>query len=42
MFVRLKSSRTAKHPTLQIVEGVRQGTTVRQKVVASLGTVKDQ
>jgi hypothetical protein len=41
MFVRLKSSKTSKHPTLQIVEGVRDGNKVRQKVVASLGVVKD-
>ena len=41
MFVRLKSSRTSKHSTLQIVEGVRDGNKVRQKVVASLGVVKD-
>ena len=42
MFIRLKSSKTAKHPTFQIVEGVRDGTKVRQKVVASLGVVKDE
>jgi hypothetical protein len=41
MFVRLKSSKTSKHPTFQIVEGVREGNKVRQKVVASLGIVKD-
>jgi hypothetical protein len=41
MFVRLKSSKTSKHPTFQIVEGVRDGNKVRQKVVASLGVVKD-
>lgn len=40
MFVRLKSSKTSKHPTFQIVEGVRDGNKVRQKVVASLGVVK--
>jgi len=41
MFVRLKSSKTSKHPTFQIVEGVRDGNKVRQKVIASLGVVKD-
>jgi hypothetical protein len=42
MFIRLKSSKTSKHPTFQIVEGVREGKKVRQKVVASLGVVKDE
>lgn len=42
MFIRLKSSKTSKHPTFQIVEGVRDGAKVRQKVVASLGVVKDE
>ncbi len=41
MFVRLKSSKTAKHPTFQIVKGVRNGDKVRQKVVASLGVIKN-
>jgi hypothetical protein len=41
MFVRLKSSKTAKDPTFQIVKGVREGNKVRQKVIASLGVVKD-
>lgn len=42
MYIRLKSSKTSKHPTFQIVEGVRDGKKVRQKVVASLGAVKDE
>lgn len=41
MFVRLKTSKTARHPTFQIVEGIRDGKRVRQKVIASLGVVKD-
>lgn len=42
MYVRLKSSKRSKHQTLQIVEGVRDGKKVRQRVIASLGVVRDQ
>lgn len=41
MFVRLKSSKSSRHPSLQIVEGMRVGKTVKQRVVASLGVVND-
>ena len=42
MYVRLKSSKQSRHNTLQIVEGVRKGKKVKQRVVASLGIVADQ
>ena len=42
MYVRLKSSKSSRHSTLQIVEGIREGKKVRQRVVASLGIVNDQ
>lgn len=42
MFIRLKTSKSSKHPTFQIVEGVRSGSKVRQKVVASLGVAKTE
>ena len=42
MYVRLKSSKSSRHSTLQIVEGVREGKKVKQRVVASLGVVNDQ
>ena len=41
MFIRLKTSKSSRHPTFQIVEGIRDGKKVRQKVIASLGVVKD-
>lgn len=40
MYVRLTKSKKSKHPTLQIVEGVREGKKVKQKIVASLGVIK--
>ena len=42
MYVRLKSSKRSRHQTLQIVEGIRQGKSVRQRVVASLGIIEDR
>lgn len=42
MYVRLKSSKKSRNSTLQIVEGVRDGKKVKQRVVASLGVVADQ
>lgn len=42
MFVRLKKSARTVNPVVQIVESVREGGKVRQKVLASLGTVKDE
>lgn len=40
MYIRLKHSKKAKYPTMQIVEGVRDGKRVRQRTVAHLGVVK--
>lgn len=42
MYVRLKTSKKSRNSTLQIVEGVREGKKVKQRVVASLGVVTDQ
>jgi transposase len=42
MYVRMKTSKKAKYPTLQIVEGVREGGKVRQRTVAHLGVVKSK
>jgi transposase len=42
MYVRLKTSKKAKYPTLQIVRGVRVGNKVRQETVAHLGVVKGE
>ena len=38
----MKTSKKAKYPTLQIVEGVREGKKVKQRTVAHLGVVKSQ
>jgi transposase len=40
MYARLKHSKKAKYPTMQIVEGVREGKKVRQRTIAHLGVVK--
>ncbi|MGZ3798171.1 MAG: hypothetical protein ACXVB1_17495 [Pseudobdellovibrionaceae bacterium] len=40
MYIRLTRSKKSKHPTLQIVEGVREGKKVKQKIIASLGVIK--
>lgn len=40
MYPRLKHSKKAKYPTIQIVRGVRNGKKVRQEVIAHLGVVK--
>ena len=42
MYIRLTSSKKSKHPTLQIVEGVREGKKVKQKIIASLGVIKTE
>jgi hypothetical protein len=42
MYARFKSSKHSKNQTLQIVEGVRDGKKVKQRVVASLGVVNDE
>ena len=38
----MKTSKKAKFPTLQIVEGLREGKKVKQRTVAHLGVVKNQ
>ncbi len=40
MYIRLTHSKKAKHPTLQVVEGMREGKKVKQKIIASLGVIK--
>lgn len=40
MYVRLKTSKKAKNPTIQIVEGYREGKKVKQRTIASLGVYK--
>lgn len=40
MYIRLKTSKNAKNPTVQIVEGYREGKKVKQRTVASLGVIK--
>lgn len=42
MYVRLKSSKQSRHQTLQIVESIRSGAKVKQRVVASLGIIEDE
>lgn len=42
MYIRLTSSKKSKHQTLQIVEGIREGKKVKQKIIASLGVIKSQ
>lgn len=41
MFIRLTRSKTSKNPTVQIVESYREGKKVRQRVISSLGVVRD-
>jgi transposase len=42
MYIRLKYSKKAKYPTMQIVEGIREGSKVRQRTIAHLGVVKGE
>jgi len=42
MYVRLTKSKKSKHPTLQIVQGIREGKKVKQKIIASLGVIKSK
>lgn len=42
MYIRMKTSKKAKYPTLQIVEGIREGKKVKQRTVAHLGVIKSQ
>jgi transposase len=41
MYIRLTKSKKSKNPTVQIVEGIREGKKVKQKIIASLGVIKD-
>ena len=40
MFVRFNTSKRTKNPVVQIVESYREGTKVKQRIIASLGTAK--
>ena len=40
MYIRMTKSKKSKHPTIQIVQGVREGKKVKQKIIASLGVIK--
>lgn len=42
MYIRMKTSKKAKYPTLQIVEGYREGDKVLQRTIAHLGVVKNK
>jgi transposase len=42
MYIRIKTSKKAKYPTLQIVEGIREGAKVKQHTVAHLGVIKSK
>ncbi|KIC77192.1 hypothetical protein DB41_CT00090 [Neochlamydia sp. TUME1] len=42
MYIRMKTSKKAKYPTLQVVEGVREGKKVKQRTIAHLGMIKSQ
>jgi len=42
MYIRFTKSKKSKNPTLQIIEGYRIGKKVKQKVIASLGVIKNK
>ena len=42
MYTRIKTSKKAKYPTMQIVHGVRTGKKVKQKTIAHLGVIKGE
>jgi transposase len=42
MYTRFTTSKKSKHPTLQIVQGIREGKKVKQKIIASFGVVKTE
>ena len=42
MFVRLKKTPKSKNPTVQVVESKRIGTKIQQKVIVSLGVLRDE
>lgn len=41
MFIRLTRCKTSKNPTVQVVESYREGPKVRQRIIASLGVVRN-
>jgi hypothetical protein len=41
VFIRLTRSKTSRNPTVQIVESYREGKKVRQRIISSLGVVRD-
>jgi transposase len=42
MYIRFTKSKKSKNPTLQIIHGYREGKKVKQKVLASLGAIKNE
>jgi transposase len=42
VYVRLKSNKASKHSTVQVVESFREGKKVKQKIIASLGVIRDE
>lgn len=42
MYIRFTKSKKSKNPTLQIIQGFREGKKVKQKVIASLGVIKTE
>ena len=42
MYIRKKTSKKAKYPTMQIVHGIRKGKKVIQKTIAHLGVIKGE
>ena len=42
MYIRFTKSKKSKNPTLQIIHGYREGKKVKQKVLASLGVIKNE
>jgi transposase len=42
VFVRLKRTQKSKNSTVQVVESVRVGEKIKQRVIASLGVIKDE
>lgn len=42
MYIRFTSSKKSRHSTLQIVEGIREGKKVKQKILASFGVIKSE
>jgi transposase len=42
VFVRLKKTPKSKNPTVQVVESIRHGDKIQQKIIASLGVLRDE